>query len=83
VDTTARPERDTRRGHLTRLPDPPAPRVPDLARRLTERAFAALARRGGRAFHPWNTASALVPVGPLNHLRAPAYEASQRTATSE
>jgi hypothetical protein len=56
VDTTARPKRDTRRGQLTRLPDQPAPRVPDPARRLSERAFAALARRrGGRAFHPRGT----------------------------
>lgn len=34
-------------------------------------------------FHPWNTASELRPVGPLNHLRAGAYDGSQRTATSE
>lgn len=34
-------------------------------------------------FHPWNTAEELRPVGPLNHLRAPAYDASQRNATSE
>jgi hypothetical protein len=34
-------------------------------------------------FHPWNTSRDLRPVGPLSHLRAPAYEASQRTATSE
>ena len=34
-------------------------------------------------FHPWNTAVQLRPVGVINHLRAPAYEASQRTATSE
>lgn len=34
-------------------------------------------------FHPWNTSAELRPIGALNHLRAGAYEASQRTATSE
>jgi hypothetical protein len=34
-------------------------------------------------FHPWNTSPQLALVGPMSRLRAPAYEASQRTATSE
>lgn len=34
-------------------------------------------------FHPWNTSPELVLVGPMSRMRAPAYEASQRTATSE
>jgi len=34
-------------------------------------------------FHPWNTSVDLRLVGPMSALRAPAYEASQRTATSE
>lgn len=34
-------------------------------------------------FHPWNASAEFRPVGPLNHVRAAAYEASQRTATSE
>lgn len=42
----------------------------------------ALASAGLR-FNPWNTCPDLRPVGPLNHLRAAAYEAAQRTATSE
>lgn len=49
--------------------------------RLHERLPASASRR--LRFDPWNTASELRPVGPLNHLRASAYEASQRTATSE
>lgn len=34
-------------------------------------------------FHPWNTSADLQLAGPMSDLRAPAYEASQRTATSE
>jgi len=34
-------------------------------------------------FHPWNTREDLPLVGPMSRLRAPAYEASQRTASSE
>ena len=34
-------------------------------------------------FHPWNTSRDLRPVGPMSRVRAPAYEASQRAATSE
>ena len=34
-------------------------------------------------FHPWNAAVELRPAGLLNRIRAGAYEASQRTATSE
>jgi hypothetical protein len=34
-------------------------------------------------FHPWHAPPQLAPVGPLNHLRAGAYDAAQRTATSE
>jgi hypothetical protein len=34
-------------------------------------------------FHPWNTSGDLRLVGPMSRLRAPAYEASQRTATSQ
>lgn len=43
----------------------------------------AAARSRQLRFHPWLTAPELQPVGPLNHLRARAYEASQRAATSE
>lgn len=48
---------------------------------LEERLSAAASEQ--LRFHPWNTSLELRPVGPLSHLRAPAYEASQRTATSE
>lgn len=34
-------------------------------------------------FHPWNTSTELRLVGPMSNLRAPAYEASHRAATSE
>lgn len=34
-------------------------------------------------FHPWNTSADLRVMGPMSRLRAPAYEASQRTAASE
>lgn len=34
-------------------------------------------------FHPWNTSAELPLAGPMSNLRTPAYEASQRTATSE
>jgi hypothetical protein len=34
-------------------------------------------------FHPWNTSTELPLAGPMSNLRAPAYEASQRSATSE
>lgn len=33
-------------------------------------------------FDPWNAAKSFQPVGPLNHLRAAAYRASQRATTS-
>jgi hypothetical protein len=33
-------------------------------------------------FDPWNAAPSFRPVGPLNHLRAAAYRASRRSATS-
>lgn len=49
--------------------------------RLRDRLPASASRR--LRFHPWNCAPELRPVGPLNHLRASAYTASQRTATSE
>ena len=53
-----------------------------VARLVLERPMPADASEQLR-FHPWNTAAALRPAGLVNRLRAPAYEASQRTATSE
>ena len=53
-----------------------------VARLVLEQALPARASEQLR-FHPWNTAAALRPAGFVNRLRAPAYEASQRTATSQ
>jgi hypothetical protein len=50
---------------------------------LERRLSAAASERLRFRFHPWNTSMDLRPVGPMSRLRAPAYEASQRTATSE
>lgn len=48
---------------------------------LKRRVPAEVSRR--LRFHPWNTSAELRLVGPMSNLRSPAYEASQRTATSE
>ena len=48
---------------------------------LQRRLPAAEARR--LRFHPWNTSPQLPLAGPMSRLRAPAYEASHRAATSE
>lgn len=60
----------------------PVGRWRPVAELVLERRLPAAASKELR-FHPWNTGEALRPVGPLSHVRAPAYEASQRTATSE
>lgn len=60
----------------------PAGRWRPIAELVLERRLPAAASEKLR-FHPWNTGEALRPVGPLSHVRAPAYEGSQRTATSE
>lgn len=77
-------ERAASRGDLRFTLAVAAPRGPwEDAAKLALAAKLPVAQAEQLRFHPWLTSARLRPVGPLNHLRAAAYDGAQRAATSE